>query len=52
MKVKELIDHLQKHDPESEIIVQDYNWYEYGLDFAIGEGNQAKLVVYPAENEE
>ena len=52
MKIKTLIERLKMHDPESEIIVQDYNWNEYGLGAATGGGGEMVLIVSPINEEE
>ena len=52
MKIKTLIDRLKMHDPESELIVQDYNWNEYELGVATGGGGEMVLIVSPINEEE
>jgi|LakMenEpi03Aug12_release.lakeMendotaPanAssembly.Ray.scaffolds.fasta_scaffold1507282_2 hypothetical protein len=52
MKIKTLIKKLQKHDPEADVLVQDYNWNDYEFDFSTGFNGQAVFVVSPTDEEE
>ena len=52
MKIKTLIKKLQKHDPEADVLVQDYNWNDYELDLSTGFSGQAVLIVSPVNEEE
>ncbi len=52
MKIKTLIKKLQKLNPESDVLVQDYNWNDYEFDFSTGFSGQAVFVVSPVDEEE
>ena len=52
MKIKQLIKLLQMHDPDSEVIVQDYNWNEYEFTTAAGGKGEMVLFVSPVNEEE